>query len=312
MRLELALAGAILISAAAVAQTAAQDAGDLAQQALELVNDSREERGLTTLEPNAALGEAARHHAHDMLERDYYAHESPEGETVADRFRAAGGSRWALTAENIARCDRCDTPPGDRRVESFHAGWMDSPGHRRNILAAGLTGFGFAVAAEDGTVYAVQTFAGPGTPRGDDPGDDTVPLGPQAARMALLDRINAARDERDAAPLRLSEALSAAAADLLPEEGEGAALAGDLSSALPDGSEGQWRALNALATACGGCGREMTEADLAGFMDRWLAPGGRGEALLAERFDAVGAAFHATGDGRKSAVVVLGVRRETP
>ena len=159
---------------------------------------------------------------------------------------------------------------------------------------------------------AVQTFAGPGTPRGDDPGDDTVPLGPQAARMALLDRINAARDERDAAPLRLSEALSAAAADLLPEEGEGAALAGDLSSALPDGSEGQWRALNALATACGGCGREMTEADLAGFMDRWLAPGGRGEALLAERFDAVGAAFHATGDGRKSAVVVLGVRRETP
>ena len=56
----------------------------------------------------------------------------------------------------------------------------------------------------------------------------------------------------------------------------------------------------------------MTEADIAGFLDRWLASGGSGPVLLGERFDALGAAFHASGAGRKTAIVVLGASREAP
>jgi len=309
MNFRLTIAGAVLIQFAAMTATIAQDGGNLAERALELVNSDRAERGLSTLEQNAALEEAARRHAADMLERNYYAHESPEGQTVADRFQAAGGSRWALTAENIAKCERCAVPPDVERVERFHAGWMDSPGHRRNILSAGLTGFGFGIAAEDGTIYAVQTFAGPGTPRGTEPGDDPSPLGPEAARDALLKRINAARADRDAPPLTLDDTLTTAATRLLPEADDDAAMSGELSTALPDGSAGQWRYLNALAAACGGCGRSVTEADVAGFIDRWLAPGGNGDALLEETIDAVGAAFRASGDGRKVVVLVLGARR---
>ncbi|HEX2020798.1 MAG TPA: CAP domain-containing protein, partial [Aurantimonas sp.] len=73
---------------------------DLEQRALALVNEARAEAGLDALSYSASLAEAAQQHAEDMLERDYYAHETPGGETFADRIREAGDERWLLTAEN--------------------------------------------------------------------------------------------------------------------------------------------------------------------------------------------------------------------
>jgi uncharacterized protein YkwD len=91
-----------------------------------------------------------------MLKRGYFDHVSPEGTTGQDRL----GGDWRLVAENIAMCTGCSADAA--RVEEFHAGWMESAGHRANILAEGITAFGFGLAVEADTIYAVQTFAGPG------------------------------------------------------------------------------------------------------------------------------------------------------
>src|SRR5688500_2604033 len=79
----------------------------LRHRALELVNQARAGHGLSRLELGGNLDEAAQSHARDMLRRGYYSHTSPEGENVQDRYVAAGGSRWELAAENIARCEGC-------------------------------------------------------------------------------------------------------------------------------------------------------------------------------------------------------------
>jgi uncharacterized protein YkwD len=154
------VAGAAVVLAFFMTGAVPAQETDLEQRALALVNEARAEAGLDALSYSASLAEAAQQHAEDMLERDYYAHETPGGETFADRIREAGDERWLLTAENIARCAGCQTPPGVARVEAFHEGWMDSAGHRRNILEEDATSFGFGIVGEGEAVYAVQTFAG--------------------------------------------------------------------------------------------------------------------------------------------------------
>ena len=176
--------------AALLALPVSAQQGDFASLALSLVNDAREDEGQSTLQPGPQLAEAAKLHAADMLERHYYGHVSPEGANARDRFLEAGGSRWQVVAENIARCEGCETPIGPEQVRSFQSGWMQSPGHRENILAHGVERFGFGVAAADGAVYAVQMFAGPGTPPGAAEGGASEPVPPEKAADAALETVN--------------------------------------------------------------------------------------------------------------------------
>ncbi|MDZ5695908.1 CAP domain-containing protein [Chelativorans sp. M5D2P16] len=132
------------------------DIAGLRRTALALVNDSRRTEGLPPLEMSATLNAAAEAHAEDMARRNFYAHRSPEGRDVADRYRAAGGGDWAIIAENISSCISCARPAGQLRA--FHTGWMQSPGHRSNILDPRVDRFGFGMAAAEGRLYAVQTF----------------------------------------------------------------------------------------------------------------------------------------------------------
>lgn len=132
------------------------DIAGLRRTALALVNDSRRSEGLPPLEMSTTLNAAAEAHAEDMARRGFYAHRSPEGRDVADRYRAAGGDDWAIIAENISSCISCALPTGQLRA--FQSGWMQSPGHRRNILDPRVDRFGFGMAAAEGRLYAVQTF----------------------------------------------------------------------------------------------------------------------------------------------------------
>ena len=79
----------------------ADDLDHIREQALVLLNQSRNEHKLPPLVLEAKLNKAAQAHANDMLKRKYFAHASPEGKTVGDRYRQAGGSKWLVTAENI-------------------------------------------------------------------------------------------------------------------------------------------------------------------------------------------------------------------
>jgi Cysteine-rich secretory protein family len=286
------------------------DLSALRSQALELVNEARREDGRAPLTFSDTLNEIAQGHAEDMLARDYYAHVSPEGEDARDRYIAAGGGRYELVAENIASCSPCAEGPRPTHVEQMQRQWMESRHHRENILSAGVTQFGYGiVAGDEGPLYAVQTFAGPGTPRGAPAasgGTAEPALAADEAGPAFARALNARREARSRPPLEVSDALSETAAGLLPERagGEVAFGRGDLA-----GSSRDWATTSALVGSCGGCGAEIARADIDTFLEMWLANPAYEQRLLGQGPTSVGFALRAYGDGRKVAVAVLGERR---
>lgn len=313
-----AVAGLLLVLAvlAGAGPVRAAQTGDLDRLralALDLVNGERRARGLPPFGLRPALNEAAQAHAEDMLRRGYYSHVSPEGRTVMDRYTDAGGSRWRLVEENIARCATCAPPPGAENVRRLHAGWMESAGHRENILNPGVDGFGFGiVAGEDGGLYAVQTFAGPGAPRGNGngAGQAATALPPAERAPRALEIVNAARREAGVAPLLPSAPLTGAARDRLAATGNGAAGAngGPLASLRGEG-RAAWRSAALIAGRCGGCGTRPTAADIRFFVDSWLKqPAYRGT-LLDPDATHLGFAIAADGEGAKRAAAVLGRAR---
>ena len=292
-------AAALLLTAPAVAQE-----GNLSELALSLVNEARAEEGLPSLGQGVALAEAAEAHAEDMLARDYYGHVSPEGQTARDRYLDAGGSQWRLVAENIAQCTGCETPADADRVRAFQSGWMQSPGHRENILAPGLDRFGFGIASGDGRVYAVQMFAGPGTAPGAEPGVRAARVGNEELRSAALQAVNETRRDAGQSSLEMSADLNALARTLAERatlDGEELVLPGDTFGLLPEGASG-WTGLAVSAEACGGCGAYPAEGDGAHFAPN-LLPAGDPAA-----FTHMGFALWADGEGRKIAVGVFGQR----
>lgn len=127
--------------------------GDLSRTATEVVDLTNRERaraGLRPLAVDPALGTAAQAYSADMADRAFYSHTSPEGSQPWDRA-AAAGSRMRSIGENIA----C----GQRSPAEVVEGWMNSPGHRANILKRDFThiGIGFAGGGPAGT-YWTQLF----------------------------------------------------------------------------------------------------------------------------------------------------------
>jgi uncharacterized protein YkwD len=132
------------------------DLRELERRALEAVNGIRRERGLSALAPNEGLAEVARRHSEEMARLGYFSHHSPSGTEPADRAERHGISFRTL-AENIQTNQGHDDP-----VSIAVEGWMNSKGHRKNILDSRftLTGVGVAI-DEDGAAYFTQLFMTP-------------------------------------------------------------------------------------------------------------------------------------------------------
>ncbi|WP_327640211.1 CAP domain-containing protein [Kribbella sp. NBC_00482] len=103
------------------------------RQVLEYTNQIREQQGCGPLRLDKALVEAAGKHASDMVRRHYMDHTNPDGQDPGDRMAAAGyrGSGWG---ENIAA--------GYDSAQKVVAAWMQSDGHRKNILNCRFTTIG--------------------------------------------------------------------------------------------------------------------------------------------------------------------------
>lgn len=123
-------------------------------EALALINEIRRAARLGRLATHPRLAAAAHAHAFDMADYRYFAHTDREGGGVFTRARRAGyfpPERGYMIAENIAYGNVC--------VEAIVQGWMDSPGHRQNILTPDFVDTGIAHAAgADGLIYWVQVF----------------------------------------------------------------------------------------------------------------------------------------------------------
>lgn len=279
-------------------------------KALALVNQSRKEKGLPPLIFGKALNIAAQSHSSDMLRRNYYSHNSPEGDSVGDRFVKSGGSKWLLTAENIAFCKDCDPPVSDYYLEELHRGWMNSPGHRANILREGLTEFGFGISiGQNGNLYAVQNFSGPGTSSSKSANGRQRALPPEQQGESATEKINIGRKNASIPALEYSARLSEVARQILAESGiEDFALndGNNLFDRLSPKERRKWRSLNILAGACGGCGTEPTEADIEFFTSQWLGSEKYRGMLLDKKSQALGFAIAANGHGKKVAIALLG------
>jgi len=113
-----------------------------------LVNNERIDAGMPVLARNDALDRAAAAKLEDMLEGDYFAHQSPEG-YGHHHWIAEAGYVGSWEGENLAR--NFDSAP------ETVAAWMDSPTHRANIMKAEYKETGIAVKGS----YVVQIFATP-------------------------------------------------------------------------------------------------------------------------------------------------------
>ncbi len=124
-------------------------------QLLKLTNDSRIQAGLAPLQFSPHLMVAARNHSRDMAARGYLGHDSPAGDTPADRARAAGINYDEL-AENIYSDNATDA---DALPERVIKSWLRSRTHRMNLLSPDfrLSAVGIA-RAHDGNYFVTEDF----------------------------------------------------------------------------------------------------------------------------------------------------------
>jgi uncharacterized protein YkwD len=121
-----------------------------AARLLKLVNSARFAAGCSPLRMNAKLTKAARKHSADMASHRNMSHTGSDGSAPGDRITHAGYDRSAY-GENVAH--------GYTTPESVMAGWMSSPGHKRNILDCSFKEIGVGL-AQPGN-YWTQDFGQP-------------------------------------------------------------------------------------------------------------------------------------------------------
>jgi uncharacterized protein YkwD len=111
----------------------------------EITNTEREKSSEVPLQLDAHLSDIARNFAADMRARKYFSHVTPEGATMQSRLKN-GSVIYRYAGENIAM--------GYRDAQYVMDGWMNSPGHRRNILTEQFRKIGVGVSGD----YYVQVF----------------------------------------------------------------------------------------------------------------------------------------------------------
>jgi len=173
----------------AAAESLAQHLGEanhnvnyLERRIHELVNEKRQERGLTPLAWDERLAEIARYHSRDMAERNYFEHHSPEGEDFSDRYAKFGydaSNRVGdvvykggenLFLNNLYESYTYNKETGeiyeyqfntlDEIARSTVEGWMLSEGHRENMLMPHfrVEGIGVIITSE-GKIYITENLA---------------------------------------------------------------------------------------------------------------------------------------------------------
>jgi uncharacterized protein YkwD len=177
---------ALFVLAAFTPATIAQKPGqpairpaDLERRISALVNKERTSKKLTALRLNDALSRIARAHSADMARRNFFSHVNPDGQDPSTRGELAGYACRKIydshftegLAENIFQGNlysrvriqgtekTYDWNSAEEIANESVDSWMNSPGHRRNILEKnyGETGMGVAISGDD-KVYVTQVF----------------------------------------------------------------------------------------------------------------------------------------------------------
>lgn len=122
------------------------------QEVVNLVNQERHRAGLSPLRIHSQLNAAAQAHSNDMVRNNFMGHTGSDGSSPFDRMKRYGYN-YRTAAENVAA--------GQSSPQDVMHSWMNSPGHRKNILNGNLRdiGVGYARGGTYGT-YWTQKFGG--------------------------------------------------------------------------------------------------------------------------------------------------------
>ncbi len=156
------------------------DKTELERQVHQLTNQYRTQNGLSSLSWDDELSNIARNHSQDMASRNYFSHETPEGTNPTGRGtsqgykceKIIGNIMYIGIAENIFQNNLAyrvwytggiptsyEWNSQEEIAQTTVDGWMDSPGHRKNILTKTFDqeGIGIEIASDD-KVYITQNF----------------------------------------------------------------------------------------------------------------------------------------------------------
>ena len=143
-----------------------------------LINKERAKRGLPALLRDKSLSKVARQYSQDMVERNFFSHNDPDGRSFYDRYKTAGfecsirrENTSCMGAENIAQSNLFSSyfykdgktffnwSTEDKIAESVVKQWMSSKGHKANILTPYFKRQGIGAAfSDDGKVYITENF----------------------------------------------------------------------------------------------------------------------------------------------------------
>lgn len=130
------------------------------REVIKLTNAERTKRGLKPLKSNRKLHEAAEMHSEYMLENRYLGHYGPSGSEPWDRTELVGYSSRGV-GENVFHYPYKHKRPDRRTARLLVKGWMESSGHRKNILSREFKDIGVAVVRrlpKGRTYYVTQVF----------------------------------------------------------------------------------------------------------------------------------------------------------
>ena len=133
-------------------QKPSTDFSSYQQQVLDLVNAERTKRGISALTLDSNLSSVATKKSQDMVNKNYFDHTSPTYGSPFDMMKQFGIS-YRTAGENIAK--------GQKTPQEVVTAWMNSEGHRKNILNPNFTNLGVGIAKDyKGTTYWTQMFIG--------------------------------------------------------------------------------------------------------------------------------------------------------
>ncbi len=122
-------------------------------QVLSLCNAERAKNGLPALTMNWELARVARYKSEDMIAKKYFSHDSPTYGSPFDMMKSFN-IKYSYAGENIAY--------GQKTAAEVVKAWMNSSGHRANILSKNFTQLGVGYAkSSNGTAYWTQMFIKP-------------------------------------------------------------------------------------------------------------------------------------------------------
>ena len=191
---------------------AADNVAAVGQATLCLLNQQRAANGIGPLAEDAALSSASAAYSQRMVAQGFFAHQSPDGGTLVDRLTAVGylgGDDGWVVGENIGWGQASLAT-----ARSMVGAWMNSPGHRENLLSADYTQVGLGLALGTpadqtwGATYTTDFGAGANAPAPAYPRARAAATRKKAARAASCARASSTRRSARSTKPRRSSACS--------------------------------------------------------------------------------------------------------